>query len=425
MKTFVFGFLVGLISLDVSGQTAWIEQKTTPSDGTANSEFGSSAAVDGPIAVVGADGENGARGAAYVYAASGGTWSEGQKITADDGAGGDEFGYRLKLEGDTLIVSADMATVGGLTAQGAAYVFANQGGTWNQAQKLTADDGTLFDNFGSSITLDGSAVIIGANGATVGSNPAQGAAYVFTNANDSWTQAQKLTADDGVAYNNFGIAAALRGSIAFVSATMAAIDGNNGQGAVYVFVESNGQWMQTQKLIASDGAAWDQFGMSVAFDGVTAVIGATGNAGAGAAYVFTESNGNWLQTQKLTADDGATGDYFGNTVALHRISCGPSGGCHGTTTVLIGADGAAIDGNTSRGAAYLFTASGGSWSQTHKFVASDGTTDDFFGAALAWDGHTALISTPHPTIGGNSWQGAAYFYTSDTIFADGFDPGSP
>jgi len=148
---------------------------------------------------------------------------------------------------------------------------------------------------------------------------------------------------------------------------------------------------------------YDSFGQSVALDGSTAVIGAydatvNGHSFQGAAYIFTESGDTWSQTQKLTASDGTANANFGNAVALNG------------TSALIGADGSTVGSNTYQGKAYLFTESGGNWSQSDTFIASDGTVDDYFGAALAWDGATALISTPHPTIGGNSYQGAAYFY---------------
>jgi hypothetical protein len=355
-----FAFLLGLgVFFNASAQAnsyrkfawrsplAWLERKVTASDGLANSYFGSAAALNGPTALIGADGDNSFQGAAYLFAKSNGSWSEGQKLTASDGLAGDEFGYRVALSDDTLLVGAFTATVNGVVSQGAAYVFTQSNGTWSESQKLTASDGGLFDNFGASVALDGNTLVVGANGATVDGNAAQGAVYVFTQSNGTWTQTQKLTATDGAAYDNFGLSVALKGSIILVGSPRAAIGANSGQGALYVFTESNGTWSQTQKLTASDGTANDSFGESVALDGSTA---------------------------------------------------------------LIGADGSTVGGNTYQGKAYLFTESGGNWSQADTFVASDGAVDDYFGAALAWDGETALISTPHPTIGGNTWQGAAYFY---------------
>ena len=414
---FIFlAFLLGLgvffnVSAQVNGDSesaqwnplVWLEQKVTASDGTANSYFGSAAAVNGSTALIGADGDNSFQGAAYLFTNSNGSWSEGQKLTASDGLPGDEFGYRVVLADDTLLVGAFTATVGGVVSQGAAYVFTQSNGTWSESQKLTASDGGLFDNFGASVALDGSTLVVGANGATVGGNAAQGAVYVFTESNGTWTQTQKLTADDGADYDNFGLSVALKGSTILVGSPRAAVGGNAGQGALYVFTESNGTWSQTQKLTASDGATNDSFGESVALEGSTALIGAynaTINAHQwqGAAYFFTESNGSWSEEQKLTASDGTAGANFGNAVALEG------------STALIGSDASTVGGNTYQGKAYLFTESGGNWSQSDTFIASDGEVDDYFGAALAWDGTTALISTPHPAIGGNTWQGAAYFY---------------
>ena len=316
---------------------------------------------------------------------------------------GDEFGYRVALADDTLLVGAFTATVGGNASQGAAYVFNQSNGTWSESQKLTASDGGLFDNFGASVALDASTLVVGANGATVGGNAAQGAVYIFTASNGTWTQTQKLTANDGAAYDNFGLSVVLKGSTILVGSPNATIGVNAAQGAVYVFIESNGTWSQTQKLIANEGAPNDSFGESLALEGSTALIGAynatvNGHPFQGAAYIFTESNGSWSQGEKLTASDGTTNANFGNAVALD------------TGSALIGADASTVGGNTYQGKAYLFTQSGGNWSQSDMFTASDGAVDDYFGAALAWDGVTALISTPHPTINGNTWQGAAYFY---------------
>src|SRR5438046_6090849 len=137
--------------------------------------------------------------------------------------------------------------------------------------------------------LDGNTLVVGANGATVGGNAAQGAVYVFTESNGTWTQTQKLTANDGAAYDNFGLSVALKGSTILVGSPRAAIGANAGQGALYVFTESNGTWRQTQKLTASAGATNDSFGESVALEDSTALIGAynatiNGHSLQGAAY---------------------------------------------------------------------------------------------------------------------------------------------
>ena len=178
-------------------------------------------------------------------------------------------------------MTAFTATVNGVAAQGAAYAFTDVAGTFSETQKLTASDGGLFDNFGASVSVDRETLVIGANGATVGSNPAQGAVYVFTLVNGTWTETQKLTADDGAAYDNFGLSVTLHGSIILVGSPQAVIGGAFAQGAVYVYTNSGGAWYQTQKLTASDGAASDSFGQSVAISGNNALVGAYGATVAG------------------------------------------------------------------------------------------------------------------------------------------------
>lgn len=397
------------LTAQAQDDSAWSEQKITASDGRSDTYFGTAAAVSGSMAVIGAYGDSDHRGAAYIETKAGTVWSEAQKIVADDSHAGDEFGYRVAMPG-LIFVTAYNATIGAHTAQGAAYVFDGDFGfDWAQLQKLTADDGATFDNFGQSIAVDGDTVVIGANGATVGDNGAQGAAYVFVDTGSGFVQQQKLVADDGAAVDNFGVSAAIGGTTLFIGSPYAATNGHAGQGAVYVFSDESGTWTQVDKLLADDGNTNANFGMAMSLDGTTLIVGATGANGRGAAYVFDGSSGTWTQTQKLVADDGHSGDNFGDAIGL-------SG-----SEVLIAADVAPVGGNTSQGAGYLFALANGTWTQTHKFTASDGATDDFLGAAAAYDGDTVILSSPHPVIDGHAWQGAAYFYSRDTLFADGFD----
>jgi hypothetical protein len=408
-----FGGVIAGPVLILSGFTAtalagYTEQKVTPADGAANSFFGSAAAIDGATALLGADGENSFAGAAYFYNEDGGVWTEGQKIVPSDGLGGDEFGYRAALRGDTAVVTAFSATVNGVVAQGSAYVFNQTAGTWTESEKLLASDGGLFDNFGASVALAGDLLVIGANGATVGQNPAQGALYVFNKVGENWVEVQKLIADDGAAFDNFGISVALDGQSIVAGAPSAMIDGKFGQGAAYRFAQVGGVWTQVQKLVADDGASGDAFGISVAMNNRVALVGAynaqvNGISGAGAVYAFARSGGLLVQSQKLSADDPGFFANFGNAIALSD------------KRALIAADVSTVDGHTSAGKAYLFRAGGGEWYLSQTFTASDAATDDFFGAAIALDPGTALIATPHPTINGNTFQGAAYFDSNAAV----------
>ncbi|MGH8426788.1 MAG: FG-GAP repeat protein [Gammaproteobacteria bacterium] len=387
----------------------WMEQqKVTADDGGDLDHFGTSVAVVGDTALVGAPeatvGGNFGQGAAYVFTNSNGTWTQTAKLTANDGATYDYFSTSVALDGATALVGAQM----GLEGPGAAYVFTESNGTWTQTAKLTASDGAFNDQFGTSVALDGTTAIVGAYCAPYDTGTLQcgpGAAYVFDESGGIWSQAQELTASDGNSGDQFGNSVALVGATALVGAPLANGLGNSRQGAAYVFDKSGGAWSQTQKLLANDGAPEDNFGFSVVLDGATALIGAPyatigENPDQGAVYVFAESGGTWAQTAKLTASDGTANYVFGSSVALDG------------TEAVIGEPGATIGGNVDQGAAYVFDDAGGTWTQTAKLVASDGYEGDLAGTAVGLSGTTALMGAPEAFVGSNNQQGAAYFYTA-------------
>jgi hypothetical protein len=197
----------------------------------------------------------------------------------------------VALDGETALVGAHLAPVGGNTWQGTAYVFTRSGASWSQQQKLVAAGGAGSDFFGISVALDGNTALVGAYRADVDGTSSQGAAYVFTRSGASWSQQQKLVAADGAADDEFGISVALDGQTALVGANLANVGGNSSQGAAYVFRRSGTNWNQEQKLVAPDGAAGDQLGISVALDGETALVGADranvgGNSNQGKVYFF-------------------------------------------------------------------------------------------------------------------------------------------
>ena len=214
--------------------------------------------------------------------------------------------------------------------------------TWVQQQELT--DGADGDNFGISVALSGTTALVGAPNKFIGSNNYQGAAYVFNPVAIPPLEGTELTAGDGARGDQFGWSVALSGNTALVGANGKTIGSNEHQGAAYVFTYNGSIWVQQQELTASNGAAGDNFGFSVALSGTTALIGANGTIDRlGAAYVFTFNGSAWGQQQELTASDGAAGDEFGWSVAL-------SG-----TTELVGAPNKTIDSQSGQGAAYVFT----------------------------------------------------------------------
>ncbi len=389
------------------------QAELTASDGAADDHFGYSVALsgDGTTALVGAPyntvNGNSNQGAVYVFTLSSGNWS-GQKLTATDGATGDYFGASVALSsaGTTALVGALGHTVNGRN-QGDAYVFTYSSGSWAQ-QELTALDGAAGDSFGESVALssDGTTALVGA---PIHNN--QGAAYVFTYSSGNWTQQPDLISLDIAIGDLFGNSVALGGdATALVGAPYHTVNGNSYQGAAYVFALSGSSWTQQQELKASDGAADDLFGTSVALanTGTTALVGAplssvNGGIYQGTAYVFTLSDSSWTQQQELSEAAGAD-QGFGNAVALSSAG----------TTALVGAPLATINGMTYQGAAYAFTFSGGTWTLQQELTAADGTANDYFAnsVALSGDGATALAGALDHTVNANSSQGAAYAWNT-------------
>jgi FG-GAP repeat len=369
------------------------QAKLTAADAAGGDQLGNSVAISGSTAVVGAWGKNGGTGAAYVFVRSGTTWSEQAELTASDGAGGDSFGNSVAISGSTAVVGAWGKNLG----TGAAYVFIGSGTTWSQQAKLTASDGVMGDAFASSVSISGSTVVVGAYTKASVLGIFIGAAYVFVRSGTTWSQQAELAASDGVSNDLFGISVAISGSTAVVGATenVAA----RGDGAAYVFVRSGTNWTQQAKLTAADGALFgDGFGFSVAFSGSVVVVGAPfKNSGTGAAYVFVASGGTWSQQAELTAADGAANDWFGWSVAISADINSPTG-----LHVVVGAP----SKNSSAGAAYLYLASGTTWSQQAKLTASDGASGDSFGDSVAVSGSTEVVGAK----GKNSNTGAAYVF---------------
>ena len=401
------------VSVPTWSATPVEEARLLAADGAAGDQFGYSVALSGDTAVIGArfdsDNVNGLEsGSAYVFIRTGATWSQQAKLTAADGEARDWFGVRVAISGDTAVVTADADDddVNGVDS-GSVYVFTRSGTAWSLEAKLIAADGAPVDLFGYSVALSGDTAVFGAkfddddvNGVDSGS------AYVFTRSGATWSQQAKLTADDGAAGDLFGYSVALAGDTVVVTAN-ADDDDIKGidSGSAYVFTRAGTTWSQQAKLVASDGAAGDLFGVRAAVFDDTALIGARftdENADdSGSAYVFTRTGTTWSQQAKLTADDGAAGDDFGYSVAL-------SG-----NTALIGVNSSNDNVNgIDSGSAYVFTRSGTIWSQHAKLTPTDGSAGDGFGGRVAMSGNTVLIGARlvDGDVKGDD-SGAAYVFT--------------
>jgi hypothetical protein len=397
--------------------------------------------ADGDMALIGAPADNGGAGAAWVFTRSGSTWTQqGEKLVGDctsscanEGTGetGEgKFGTSVALaeDGDTALIGGP-ADNGG---KGAAWVFTRAGEVWSQqGQKLTgSEEGN--SEFGYSVALseDGDTALIGGPE----DDTATGAVWVFTRAGGVWSQqGPKLTGGEE-GNSQFGVLVAL--SADGDTALIGGPGDNDDAGAAWVFTRAGGVWSQQGPKLTGTGETGiggiGGFGVSVALsaDGNTALIGAPGDNGGlfgkGAAWVFTRSDGIWTQQgEKLVGDctsscaNEGTGEignaWFGYNVALSADG----------DTALIGG----FRDNDWRGAAWVFTRSGSTWTQQGEKLVGDCTSscanegtgetgEGMFGTmvALSADGKTALIGAWNDdnVLAGNehySGKGAAWVFT--------------
>jgi hypothetical protein len=263
---------------------------------------------------------------------------------------------------------------------------------WSQQDELTASTRSQFDDFGYSTTLsaDGNVAIAG----SIGFSSGQGAVYLFTRQGTTWSpQGGAVTVAGGAANDKFGCSVSLSADGGTV--IVGARGKNSGQGAAYVFTRSGSALTDQVELTRSDVAAMDDFGVSVALsgDGNTAIVGAEGK---NSAYIFIRSGSVWSQQgSPLTPSGASTGYQFGFSVSLSADG----------NTALVGAPGK----ESGKGAAYIYTRSGATWSFKSELAPSAVlATDDSFGysVAISADGNTALIGA----VNRNAGQGNAYVF---------------
>jgi hypothetical protein len=396
----IFKFL-SCFTLIITCQSYGKQQKLLPHDGNAEDHFGYSVAIDGTTALVGAhkaDAKNIQNsGAAYVYSLGNAGWQQQAKLIADPAYADDTLGGTVALKNHMAMLGVMRRDDKGEDA-GAVFAFEREANSWSQKQILTAIDAKAGDAFGQSIALTARFLVIGAPRSDT-PHKDSGSAYVYVREKDTWQFQAKLMAKDGAAGDLFGISVAIDGDTVLVGADL-----NDEQaekaGAVYAYVFDGKQWHHQAKLMAKDGANTDIFGVRVALFGDTALISARRDdlegvgADAGSAYVFERTKEKWTQTQKLVAPDGKADDRFARGVALNK------------ETALISAMHHDAIGNNA-GALYVFKKQLGQWRYTSKMVASDGVPEDRFGWNIALTDKTAIIAAPHRDDNGNA-SGAAY-----------------
>ena len=305
----VVGCVCALAGPGAPGQWAQI-RKLNPDDAAAFDWFAFSVSIDGGVAMAGSHLDDDAdhdSGSAYLFDVA--TGEQLNKLTADDATAGDQLGFSVSISGDIAMAGSTGDDDDGISS-GSAYLFDVTKG--EQLHKLTADDAAAGDQFGFAVSISGDVAIVG----SIGDDDAgddTGSAYLF----DVTTGQQlfKLTADDAGAGDQFGWAVSISGDVAIVG-SIGDDDAGANSGAAYLFDVTTGQ--QLHKLTADDAAEGDQLGWSVSTSGDVALAGALNDddagSNSGSAYLFDAKTGK--QIQKLTPDDGDIADLFGYSVSI-------------------------------------------------------------------------------------------------------------
>ena len=378
------------------------KQKFQATEGNTLDRFGSSIDVDGDYAVVGApaDDQGGAdAGAVYIYVFGENGWVQEAKLLAPEPTAGDEFGSTVSMSGDYVLVGAQNNDAAGQNA-GTAYVYLRQGISWSVQTVIQPADLSAEDRFGASLSLSGDYAIVGAYGADDNGDGA-GAAYVFSRSGSSWTQQAKLQSSDIVAGDEFGFDVDVKDDRAIVGAPGKDDGFARGAGAAYVFLRDGAAWQEQSKLLARDRQGGDRLGHSVAIDGTLAVAGAPneGSGGArdrGAAYTFKYKLGAWKELAFLKDFDGNDSANMGFSVAVEG------------STVVVGAPGIDANGQSSTGAIYLYKMGYSSYSVLGQRLAPGGAASDLFGTSVAITDGKIMVGS---TLGeGESPDAGAVFY---------------
>ena len=417
----------------------------TASNTEVDDEFGYSVALSGDTLAVGAFHEDSSTqgvdttanedalqsGAVYIFVRSAGSWIQQAYIKASNSEANDEFGISVSLSGDTLVVGATgedsdaTGMIGGpnelASSAGAVYIFTRIGSSWSEQAYLKASNASGGDLFGTSVSLSGETLAVGAH--IEGS--ASGAVYIFTRNVTTWSEQAYIKASNTQAGDRFGHSVALSGDTLAVGAYNedSGTTGVNttpdesafNSGAVYVYTRSGTDWSEQAYIKASNPgggnsspAAGDNFGYSVALSGDTLAVGAwledSGTTGinttwdeaasaSGAVYVFVRDDTTWSEQAYIKASNTGKSDLFGKSVAL-------SGDILAVGAIQEDSDTPGInptvlnEASKNFGAVYVYSRTGTSWGEQSFIKASTTVSNVEFGHSVALASDTIAVGVP-------------------------------
>lgn len=273
-----------------------------------------------------------------------------------------------------------------------------------------AMDGITGDYFGRSVAIAGNFAIIGAPLDNNSFIPDQGSAYIFFYNGINWVQQQKLLASDGAANDQFGIAVSISGNYAVVGAHLDDNAANTDQGSAYIFFYNGTTWTQVQKIDHTTGGLGDRFGHSVCIKGNIVIIGAPYDdigvdAQQGSADVYAFNGSSWLLKERLVATDGLPNDLFGYSVTVEG------------NYAFAGAPFDDVDANADQGSVYQFFYNGTNWVQQKRITNTiNQTADDKFGWSVSMSLLFLVIGEPYSGL--NNVTGSVIMYQYNSLLSD-------
>lgn len=360
-------------------------------------EFGIRVAIDGDTVVIGARNEDAGAindGRAYIYTLSGGVWTLQRTLESTNPVDDGNFGWSVAIDGDTVVVGARNED-GGAIFSGRVYIYTRSGGVWTLQDELVSDDPDAFGRFGNSVGVYGDTLIVGAVDENAGFTNS-GRVYIFIRSGGNWTLQDTLVSPNSELSGSFGNSVGIYQDTVIIGAEGENVGGDT-IGRAYIFTRSGGTWTLEDTLDSQNPEDFGVFGSSVTVYQDTAIVGAIGEENIeskdGRAYIFTRSGGVWSWQQTLVSPNPDTNGFFGASVSIDG------------DTLVIGASGEDAGANGS-GRSYIFTHGNGAWSLQETLVSPNPGTNGFFGASVAVNDTTTIIGAHRE----NGLRGRAYIF---------------
>jgi hypothetical protein len=388
-------------SYAVMGPIALELGRLIASDGEPSEGFGSSIAMSGSSAIVGASSDSSTgvarHGSAYIFVRNAAeSWTQQAKLSTPlrplIAAG-----RSVALEADTALIGAPFETSQGASDRGIVFPFTRSGTVWTAAMPFEAPIQSA--EFGQAVALAAGEAIVGMPKFRVGMHVDQGGAQAFVRVGNAWTVTQTLHSGNGVSHWRLGTSVAMSPNEVAIGIP-GAYDGNVQRGAVQTYARAASGWVPAQRLFDVGGGSDNGFAHSIALFGDWMAVGAPNAIGdRGAVTLYQRVGGLWLQRQRILAPDGNQGWLFGTAVGMVG------------NQLLVGAPGVDVGAQSDRGAVYVFELNAGTWAHSVTLFAGGGAAGDRFGSSVAIAPELrAVFGAPGRTQNGNAEQGGAYVF---------------